>query len=143
MKPGLEVGLTHRCQFLIPATKSVPHLYPEFPAFQDMPAVFATGFMIGLLEWACQEAIKPYLDWPKEQSLGVDVKFSHLAPTPPGMTVTIDVTVEKIEGRRVFFSASAHDGIDKITEGTHERFIIDAARFNEKILQKTRQAGLV
>jgi len=48
-----------------------------------MPEVFATGFLVGLMEGACQLAIKPYLDWPREQSLGTHVSFSHLAATPP------------------------------------------------------------
>ena len=66
MKDTLQPGLTHTFQFRIPATKTVRHLYPESAMFQDMPDVFATGFMIGLLEWACIETLRPHLDWPDE-----------------------------------------------------------------------------
>ena len=104
--------------------------------FQQMPQVFATGYMVGLMEWACIEAIRPHLDWPREQSLGTLVNFPHLAATPPGMTITVDVTLDRIDGRRLFFSVTAHDGIDRITQGTHERVIIDAARFNAKLAEK-------
>src|SRR4051794_11226145 len=136
MKPSLQPGLTFQFKFTIPESKTVPHLYPESQLFQEMPHVLATGYMVGLMEWACIEALKPHLDWPREQSLGTHVNFSHLAATPPGLTVTIDVRIDKVEGRKLFFTLSAHDGIDKISEGTHERVVIDAARFNEKLAKK-------
>ena len=136
MKPTLQAGLTYQFQFTVPPTKTVPHLYPESESFQQMPQVLATGYMIGLLEWACIEAIRPHLDWPREQSLGTHVDFPHLAATPPGLTITVDVKLDRVDGRRLFFSVIAHDGIDKITEGTHERVIIDAERFNAKLAAK-------
>jgi len=137
MKDTLKPGLTYRFQFKIPPTKTVPRLYPESGLFQQMPEVLATGYLVGLLEWACIEALRPHLDWPAEQSLGTHVSFSHLAATPPGLTVTVDVRLDKVEGRKLLFSVSAHDGVDKITEGTHERHVIDAARFASRIAQKT------
>ena len=142
MKDSLKAGLTHQFKFKIPPTKTVPHLYAESESFQQMPQVLATGFMVGLLEWACIEAIKPHLDWPREQSLGTVVNFSHLAATPPGLTVTVDVKLDRVEGRKLVFSLSAHDGVDKIAEGAHERFVIDAGKFNAKVADKKRAAGL-
>ena len=142
MKDTLKPGLTYQFKFKIPPNKTVPHLYPEAESFQQMPQVLATGYLVGLMEWACIEAIKPHLDWPREQSLGTLVNFSHLAATPPGLTVTVDVRLEKVEGRKLMFSLSAHDGADRITEGTHERFVIDAAKFNSKVAEKSRSAGL-
>ena len=142
MKDSLKPGLTHQFRFRIPPTKTVPHLYPESEAFQQMPQVLATGFMVGLLEWACIEAIKPHLDWPREQSLGTLVNFSPLAATPPGLTVTVDVKLDRVEGRKLVFALSAHDGVDRIAEGTHERFVIDAGKFNAKVAEKVRAAGL-
>ena len=136
MKDSLRAGLTHRHQFTIPASKTVPYLYPESDMFREMPAVLATGFMVGLLEWACIELIRPHLDWPAEQSLGTHVSFSHLAATPPGLTVTVDVKLESVEGRKLVFSVKAHDGIDTISTGTHERVIIDEARFLSKLAPK-------
>lgn len=136
MKDGLKPGLTHQFTYTVPPTKTVPQLYPEAPSFQDMPQVFATGFMVGLLEWACLETVKPYLDWPREQTVGTHVDFSHLAATPPGLTVTVRVRLDSVEGRKLVFSVSAHDGIDLITEGRHERFVIDAAKFNARVAEK-------
>jgi len=136
MKTSLKPGLTHQHAFTIPETKTVPYLYPESDMFREMPVVLATGFMVGLLEWACIELLRPHLDWPAEQSLGTHVDFSHLAATPPGLTVTVDVTLESIEGRKLVFSVVAHDGIDTISTGRHERVIIDAARFRSKLAAK-------
>ncbi len=136
MKESLRPGLTHQHQFTIPESKTVPYLYPESDMFREMPVVLATGFMVGLLEWACIELLRPHLDWPTEQSLGTHVNFSHLAATPPGLTVTVDVKLESVEGRKLGFSVVAHDGIDTISTGTHERVIIDAERFLDKLASK-------
>jgi fluoroacetyl-CoA thioesterase len=141
MKDGLQPGLEHEMRYTVPADKTVPHLYPESPSFQDMPQVLATGFMVGLLEWCCLELVKPYLDWPREQTVGTHVDFSHLAATPPGMTVTVKAKLEAVEGRKLAFSVSAHDGVDLITMGRHERFVIDAAKFNGRLAGKQAKAG--
>jgi len=141
MKDTLKAGLNYQFRFEVPASKTVPALYPESESFQQMPQVLATGYLVGLLEWACIEALKPHLDWPREQSLGTHVDFPHLAATPPGLTVTVEVRLDKVEGRKLTFTVSAHDGVDRITEGRHERHVIDAARFNARVAEKTRQAG--
>jgi fluoroacetyl-CoA thioesterase len=141
MKDSLKAGLTHRFQFTIPPTKTVPHLYPESESFRQMPEVLATGYLVGLLEWACIEALRPHLDWPREQSLGTRINVSHLAATPPGLTVTVDVRIDRVEGRKLSFTVSAHDGAEKISEGTHERFVIDHARFAAKVASKARGAA--
>ena len=141
MKDSLKAGLTHQLKFTVPPTKTVPHLYPESESFRQMPEVLATGYLVGLLEWACIEALRPHLDWPREQSLGTRVNVSHLAATPPGLTVTVDVRLDRVEGRKLSFTVSAHDGADKISEGTHERVIIDHARFAAKVADKARGAA--
>ena len=138
MKPSLKPGLTYRFRYTVPAGKTVPHLYPEAALFQEMPEVLATGYLVGLLEWACIEAIRPHLDWPREQSLGTRVNFSHIAATPPGLTITVDVRLDTVEGRKLGFTLSAHDGVDTISEGTHERIVIDAERFNAKVAAKAQ-----
>ncbi|HEY3500287.1 MAG TPA: thioesterase family protein [Polyangiaceae bacterium] len=139
MKPSLEPGLTTRFSFEIPANKTVPHLFPEAAEFRTMPEVFATGFMVGLVEWTCMKLLQPHLDYPVEQSVGTDVKLSHTAATPPGFTVTVEAALERVEGRRLTFSISAHDGVDEICRGTHERFVIDTTRFNTKVDEKSQR----
>jgi len=136
MKDSLRPGLTFEFKFKVQENKTVPHLYPESPEFQVMPRVLATGFMVGLFEWACIQAINPHIDWPGEQTVGIDVKLNHLAGTPPGFTVRVKGRLEKVDGRKLIFSIVADDGVDKISEGTHERFVIDAAKFNAKVAAK-------
>ena len=141
MREGLKPGLEHRLEFRVPESKTVPALYPESASFQQMPHVFATGFMVGLFEWCCLECVKPYLDWPREQTVGVHVDFSHLAATPPGMTVTVTARLEAVEGRKLVFQVEGHDGVDLIGKGLHERFVIDAARFEQRLAEKIEKAG--
>jgi fluoroacetyl-CoA thioesterase len=138
MKSTLQPGLTYVFRFTVPETKTVPHLYPESESFQEMPHVLATGYLVGLMEWACIEAVKPHLDWPREQSLGTRIDFSHIAATPPGLTITVSVRLDKVEGRKLAFTVSAHDGVDTISEGMHERHVIDVDRFNAKVAAKAK-----
>jgi predicted thioesterase/quercetin dioxygenase-like cupin family protein len=105
-----------------------------------MPAVFATAYLVGLFEWACLEALRAHLD-PGEATVGTDIRVSHTAATPPGLTVSVHVCVERVEGRRIAFRVSAHDGVDPIGEGTHERFVIDPGRFTDKVRAKAAAAG--
>ena len=138
MKDTLKIGVTYRHTFTVTKNQTVPRLYPESDLFQAMPEVFATGYMVGLLEWSCIELLRPHMDWPEEQTLGTHVNFSHDAPTLPGMTVTVDVTLDNIEGRKLSFSVKAHDGIDVISTGTHERAIIQRRKFLERLEQRRK-----
>ena len=101
-----------------------------------MPKVLATGFMVGLFEWACIQAINPHIEWPDEQTVGIQVNLSHVAATPPGLTVTVKGKLKEVEGRKLSFSLVADDGVDTISEGTHDRFVIKAEKFNAKMAAK-------
>ncbi len=140
MKPSLAPGLVSTFRYRVPENKTVPFVYPESPLFQEMPRVFATAYMVGLLEWACIEAIVPYLE-PGEQSVGTGIWVTHTAATPPGLTVTVETRLLEVEGRRLTFAVKAHDGVDPIGEGKHERYVIDRERFLSKLKDKTSKAG--
>jgi len=139
MKESLQPGLSFEFRFQVPDNKTVPHLFPESPEFQEMPQVLATGFMVGLFEWACIRAVNPHLDWPREQTVGIGVQLSHLAATPPGLTVTVRGRLEKVEGRKLTFFLEADDEVDLISEGHHERFVIDASKFQAKAQAKAEK----
>lgn len=141
MKSGLQPGLTFSHRFVVTDSKTVPALYPEAAEFLAMPSVFATGFMVGFLEWACIKAIDPYLDWPAEQTVGTHIDVSHEAPTPVGLTVTAEVELLAVEGLRLLFKVAAHDGVDVIAQGTHARHVIDRERFDVKVAAKARQGS--
>lgn len=136
MSHTLQPGLEFEHRYIVPQNKTVPALYPEASDLLVMPNVFATGFMVGLMEWACILAIKPYLDWPNEQSVGIKIDVNHTAATPPGFEVSVKVKLEKVEGKKLSFTLEAHDGVDLISKGTHERFIIDKEKFDERLAQK-------
>jgi fluoroacetyl-CoA thioesterase len=135
MKATLKSGLTHRFTYRVPPGKTVPHLYPEAPEFQAMPEVLATGYLVGLMEWTCIQLLAPYLD-AGEGSLGTHVDISHVAATPAGLNITVDAECTGVTGRRASFRVRAHDGIDLIGEGRHERAIVAWDRFNAKVAEK-------
>jgi len=142
MKATLKPGLTHRFSYTVPENKTVPYTFPEAPEIAAMPKVFATGFMIVLMEWVCTQLLAPHLD-PGEGSLGVHVDVSHLAATPAGMTVTVDVECVKLVGQRVTFMVKAHDGVDLIGEGRHERFVVMWDKFSARVAAKAAKAAKV
>jgi len=136
MKDTLKPGITYQHRFVVPLSKTVPALYPEAEEFLAMPEVFATGFLVGFLEWACIKALHPHLDWPAEQTLGTHIDVSHEAATPPGMEVTARVELIEVSGRKLVFQVEAHDGVDLISRGRHERFVIDRAKFDARLKEK-------
>lgn len=136
MKSTLKTGIRYEHAFTVPSSKTVPELYPESPEFIEMPEVFATGFLVGFLEWACIMALKPHLDWPAEQTVGTHVDISHEAATPPGLTVTATVELVEVDGKRLVFDVAAHDGVDRIARGRHERFVIDRGKFDARLEKK-------
>jgi fluoroacetyl-CoA thioesterase len=140
MKSTLTPGLTHRFVYRVPENKTVPHLYPEVADFQAMPQVFATGYMVGLMEWACMQLMAPHLD-AGEGSLGVRVDVDHTAATPPGFTVTVDVECTEVVGKKISFKVKAHDGVDQIGAGRHERFVVPWDKFNARVAEKTAKAA--
>lgn len=140
MKESLKPGIRYEHKFVVPTSKTVPALYPESEEFAAMPEVFATGFLVGFLEWACIKAINPHLDWPQEQSVGTHIDVSHEAATPPGLEVTATIELVEVDGRRLVFAVEAHDGVDLISKGRHERFIINKEKFNAKVGTKKRNS---
>lgn len=136
MKASLKTGIQYTHTFIVPKSKTVPALYPEADEFIAMPEVFATGFLVGFLEWACIKAINPHLDWPQEQTVGTHINVSHQAATPAGLKVTANVELVAIEGRKLVFNVEAHDSIELISTGTHERFIINREKFDAKLAAK-------
>ena len=141
MKSTLQPGAKHTFAYVVPADKTVPNLYPEAPQFAGMPAVFATGFMVGLMEWTCMQLMAPHID-EGEGSLGVDININHKAPTLPGQTVTVTAECIEVRGRKLTFKVTAHDGIDEIGTGTHARAVVPWDRFKAMVNAKAAKAGV-
>ncbi len=97
--------------------------------------VLATPVMINLIEAAALQAVEHLLP-PGYQSLGTVLNVRHIAATPVGMRARAIAQVLKVEGRTIFFKVEAHDERDLIGDGTHERVVVNVAKFDERVQKK-------
>src|SRR5919201_3055337 len=97
--------------------------------------VLATPVMINLMEAAALAAVEELLP-PGHQSLGTVLNVRHIAATPVGMRVRASATVQRVDGRTIYFTVEAHDERELIGEGTHERVVVDVAKFDQRIRRK-------
>ena len=102
--------------------------------------VLSTPHLIGHLEMTARNAVKPLLD-PGHDTVGTHVNVAHLAATPMGMSVTFRAEVISVEDRRVNFKVEAFDEKDKIAEGTHQRAIVNIAKFATRVAAKAAVSG--
>jgi fluoroacetyl-CoA thioesterase len=135
MKATLIPGISASHSFSVSVANSVPHLAMDRSTFDDIPEVLATAYMVVMMEAAATKALRPHLD-AGEGSVGIHVNVSHLAATLPGQTVTATAEIVAVEGRRITFKVTAHDGMDKIGEGTHQRAIVPWDRFKAGVAAK-------
>ncbi len=98
--------------------------------------VLSTPHMIGFMERTCRDTVLPLLD-PGYDTVGTEVHVRHLAAAPIGMTVTFTAEIIAVRARRVEFRVEAWDEQEKIGDGTHERAIINVAKFATRMAQKT------
>lgn len=132
MKDTLQPGITHTMTYKVPDGRTVPNLLPEAPEFVAMPEVLATGYMVGIIELACMQALHGHLD-EDEITLGTHVNFSHAAPTVPGSTVTVDVKLVAVDRRALTFEIEARDEHATISTGTHQRGVVNRERFESRL----------
>ena len=97
--------------------------------------VLATPHLIWNLEMAARNAIKPLLEEGFD-SVGTEVNVKHLAATPLGMSALFRAQVTHVDGNRVRFRVEAFDEREKIAEGSHERYVVDIARFATRVQAK-------
>ncbi len=97
--------------------------------------VFATPMLVALVEQTCYESVLPHLD-EGQGTVGTLVNVSHLSATPIGKRVWCDSELTEVDRRRLVFRVKAYDETGLIGEGTHERFVIDTAKFMDKLKAK-------
>jgi predicted thioesterase len=126
---NIPVGTSASKSVVVTRAMTVAHFH------ENMPEVYGTPMMIYLMEVAAAEAIEQYLPagWT---SVGALVNVKHLAATPVGFTVTARAEVIAANGRQITFSVEAHDGSEKIGEGTHVRGVINLERFQARFKAK-------
>jgi predicted thioesterase len=128
MKPTLQPGVSFTRQVVIDRGRTIDFMGED-------ARVYGTPYMIMDIEETCRLLIVQHAD-PGEDSVGTEVSVKHLAASLPGMTVEVSVKVTNVEGRRVTFEVSAHDGVDAISSGTHERFVANIAKTAERLKVK-------
>jgi predicted thioesterase len=132
MSESLQPGLHGQLERVVGPTDTAAHFG------SGGVQVLATPVMIGLMEYAAVAALENLLP-PTAQTVGVHVDVRHLAATPVGMKVTAHAELLKVDGRKLTFRVWVEDEKEKVGEGTHERAIIDVARFLAKVQAKASQ----
>jgi len=135
----LTPGITHTVELMVSEDLTVPHVSPQLAAFADMPGVFATAYMVAFAEAACIECIEQNRVGD-EHTVGIHIDVSHIAATPPGMTVTAEVRLTGVDGKFLTFDVDLRDAQGPIGKGEHRRAIIFQDRFNRSL--ETKRAAL-
>jgi fluoroacetyl-CoA thioesterase len=133
MKSTLQVGLASTKRLTVDEGRCIGFMGKE-------GMVYATPRMVLDVEYACRELLLEHLD-EGEDSVGAHVSIDHLAATPLGFEVTIDVRITEIEKRRVTFEFSVRDQVEECGRGKHVRFVADKARSFERIKAKRAKVG--
>ncbi len=133
MSPPFQPGMSRELTVDSTPEDSARRFYP------NLPDVFATPCLSGLMERVSAELINEHLN-PGEQSVGISMNLKHTAATPLGMKIRVRTEVTAVEGRKLTFRLDAFDEVEKIGEATHERFIIVADKFNARVAEKAKKA---
>jgi predicted thioesterase len=103
-------------------------------------AVLATPVLINLIEVAALSAVEHLLP-AGYQSLGIRLDVRHFAATPVGLRVTASAEVTAVEGRTITFRVEARDEREPVAEGTHQRVVVNVARFDQRVQRKVQAPG--
>lgn len=122
----MEIGLTFTSTTVVDNTNTAVAL-----GSGDME-VFATPAMVALMENAAMNAVAPHLE-AGQTTVGTEISTTHIKASALSATITATATLTAIEGRKLTFAVTAHDGGNIIGEGTHTRFIVDRERFLAKV----------
>jgi len=127
--PNIPIGARGEDKLLVTSESAITFLGMEGPR------VLSTPHMIGHMELTCRDAVLPLLDAGFD-TVGTHVDVYHLAAAPVGAVVTFTAEVVAVDGRRIQFRVEAWDEQEKIGEGTHERAVINVARFATRLAEK-------
>lgn len=131
MKKPPTIGTTKELRFTVEQSHTI-----DFTE-GGMPAVLSTPALIGLLERTARELMQPLLE-SDERTVGTEIELRHLAPTPPGETITCLARVIHVDGGAATFHLEAHDEHELIARGLHTRQVIHVDRFAQRVSKKAR-----
>lgn len=127
--PQIQVGARREERLLVTSEEAIDFLGLE------SARVLATPYLVGHLEYTCRNLVKPMLD-DGYDTVGTHIDLKHLAATPVGMAITFVAEILSVEERRVNFRVQAYDEKEKVAEGTHQRFVVNVARFAARLAEK-------
>jgi predicted thioesterase len=130
IRPGLTHELVHRVE--------QKHLASQWSS--GLAQVLATPALVGFCEECARLTVEGLLQ-SDMGTVGSAINLRHLAPTPPGMNVTVKAELLEVDGRRLRFAVEAHDEVERVAEGEHVRFIIDNDRFQRGVSDKARRSA--
>jgi fluoroacetyl-CoA thioesterase len=134
MKPSLAAGLSATKSVLVDEARCIGFMGRE-------AAVYATPRMVSDVEYACRDFLLAHLD-PGEDSVGAHVSIDHLAPTPMGLSVSIELRIVEVDRRKVAFEFLVKDPLEEVGRGRHVRFVVETAKTRERLAAKRARAGL-
>ena len=134
MKASLSAGLAAHKEIVVDEARCIGFMGKE-------GMVYATPRMVSDVEYACRDFLLEHLD-PGEDSVGTHVTIDHLAATPLGLAVSIDIRIAEVDRRKVTFQFSVRDPVEEVGRGKHVRFVADTAKQRERLAQKRAKAGL-
>jgi len=134
MKASLKAGLESRKTITVDQDRVIGFMGKE-------AAVYATPRMVSDVEYTCRDMLLEHLD-AGEDSVGAHVSIDHLAPTPMGLQVTVEVRITDVDRRKVSFEFSVKDPVEEVGRGKHVRFVVETAKTRERLAAKRARAGL-
>jgi predicted thioesterase len=134
MKGTLKPGLSFSKTILVDEARCISFMGKE-------GMVYATPRMVSDVEYTCRDFLLEHLD-AGEDSVGTQVVIDHLAATPLGLKVSVEISVSQVDRRKISFSFSVKDPVEEAGRGTHTRFIVDSAKTKERLAAKRAKAGL-
>jgi fluoroacetyl-CoA thioesterase len=134
MKSSLKAGLSFSKSLFVDESRCIGFMGKE-------GMVYATPKMVSDVEYTCRDFLLEHLD-PGEDSVGTQVVIDHLAATPMGLKVSIELRISEVDRRKVKFDFTVRDSVEEVGRGTHTRFIVDTAKTRERVAAKRAKAGL-
>jgi predicted thioesterase len=134
VKASLQKGLSFAKDVVVDEARCIGFMGRE-------GMVYATPKMVSDVEYACRDWLVGHLD-AGEDSVGTHVTIDHLAATPLGLSVSIEVKLVDLDRRKVTFQFSVKDPVEECGRGTHVRFVVENAKTHARLQEKRKKAGL-
>jgi len=134
MKASLKPGIVSKRTFLVDESRCIGFMGRE-------AAVYATPRMVSDVEYACRDMLLAHLD-AGEDSVGAHVSIDHLAPTPMGLEVTVEVRIAEVDRRKVVWEFTVRDPAEEVGRGRHVRYVVETAKTRERLAAKRAKLGI-